>query len=169
VIRIIAISGDGIGAGKSTLAARLGDEVWSLAGALREELAQVYPGYNWWNRTQEYKASTLVPEYGEGKTLRDVLIEYGQGKCATDPCYFVKIIARKLEAAEARGEPMTIAIDDLRKKVEIDYLRGRFGKQLVLLHLDSSTAEKEPHFDNEFLSGVADYHISWQPKKTGGA
>ena len=88
--KILAISGDGIGAGKTTLANRLAPgKVRSLAAAMRTELEALYPAYDWFNKTQEYKANTLVKEF-DNKTVRQVLIEYGQTRCDKDSLYWVR-------------------------------------------------------------------------------
>ncbi len=162
MIKIFAISGNGIGAGKSTLAKKLGQEIWSLAGALRDELKHDYPAYDWYNKSQEYKANTRVKEEGK-RTVREVMIERGQVRCAEDALYWVRKLADKLEYVEKMATGLkTVAIDDVRKISEIECLKERFPGQVVHFHLLTSTAVREPMFENDELCEVADYTIRFE-------
>lgn len=153
-MRIFAISGDGIGAGKSTLAAKLSARVWSFATEMREELQRQFPKYDWFNRTQEYKDGTTVTELG--KTVRQVLIEYGQQKCASDALYWARLLADRI----ALSAPNLVAIDDLRKMCEIHHLRERFGEDVTHIHVVHAFSKPEPEFENDLLADAADYIIS---------
>jgi hypothetical protein len=162
MVRILVISGDGIAAGKTTLANKLGDEVWSLAGALRAELAYDYPDYNWENRSQEYKATTRILECGK-KSMREVMVERGQVRCSQDPIYWVRKLADKLEAVlKMATNQKTIAIDDARKVSEIEHLKSRFPNQVLHIHVINSNATHEPEFENGRLCEIADYRIGWK-------
>ena len=168
MIQLIAISGDGIGAGKSTFASKIGDTVFSLAGALRGELARKHPNYDWFNKSQAYKDKTHVPEYrgletNQLYTVRHALIEYGQIKCEDDPQYWAKVLAEKIAKEEniVTGN-VKIAIDDVRKVCEIELLKERFGSKVLHFHMTTSTAIHEPHFDNLRLAAMADYVVRWQ-------
>lgn len=163
-MKLILVSGDGIGAGKTTLASRLADQTWSLAGALREELTWLYPDYNWWDRTQVYKAETKVRECG-GKTVRDVLIEHGQAQCAKDPLHYVRKLADKLAGGARLADGVRrIAVDDLRKVIELEYLREKFP-DLLHYHVVNAAAGQEQHFQNDDLRARADYQIEWKKKE----
>jgi hypothetical protein len=133
--------------------------VRSLAWALRNELMQVYPNYDWHNKTQDYKDNTVVAEAG-GRTVRDVMIQYGQDRCLEDPLYWAK---RLIENIKANPAPV-IAVDDLRKGVELSYFKGAFPGQVTHEHLVTPTAIPEPEFENELLRKYADYHLSWARK-----
>lgn len=160
-MRIILVSGDGIGAGKSTLAKQLGDETWSLAGAMRTELQQRFPNYDWWNRTQEYKANTRVKEMGD-KTVRQVLIEYGQMMCAQDKAYWVRKLADRLEGLGHLANGVSrIAVDDVRKVLEVEHIRSRF-RDVVHYHVSNPAAVSEAEFENDKLRLIADYNIEWK-------
>lgn len=158
---ILAISGDGIGAGKSTAAKALSrGNVWSLAGALREEMQRDFPGYDWFNKGQDYKENTKVRELGVN--VRTALIDRGQIRCNEDPAYWVRKLCDKVEATDKlAGAPLIIAIDDVRKVLEINYLRDRFGKSITHIHMINRDAIYEPQFENAALAEMADYHMGW--------
>lgn len=156
---VIAISGSGIGAGKTTFAKKFGHPVWSLAGGLRYELSRIYPNYDWENRTQEYKDKTIVKEAGK-KTIRQVLVEHGQHVCATNPDHYVSILAERLKGGLA-PQPI-VAIDDVRKVLEVNFLRSKFPKtnEFMHIHIHWDKAIYEPEFENEELAKIADYIIT---------
>ncbi len=162
MIRLFLISSDGPGSGKSTLARKLGDEVWSLAGAIREDLKRQYPQYDWFNRSQEYKENTRVRELSN-KSVRDVMIEYGQAACEKDPVIWVRKCSDRL------AQSMTIAagshnycVDDLRKVCELEYLRAKFGSIVQHIHVETAGVPSEPQYENEELKRRADYVIKWK-------
>lgn len=155
-MRIIAISGDGIGAGKTYLANKLTDTRLSMAGALRQELHLKYPGYDWDNTSQTYKDATTVHE-AEGKTVRQVMVEYGQGKCVDDLGYWAKRLVSTIN--DRYFGNAVIAIDDVRKVAEIEELREAFGDQVVHIHVINLNAKFEPQFQNDSLKELADYVI----------
>lgn len=157
------ISGDGIGAGKTTLARSLGDQVWSLAGALRDELALLYPNYDWHNRTQAYKEKTIVKE-ADYRSVRQVLIEHGQAQCERDPVHYVRQIVDKLKGVSRIASGTSrVAVDDLRKVIELEYFREHLPN-VVHYHIVNPDAIPEKHFQNEELKLRADYLIQWSKK-----
>lgn len=163
-LKVFAVSGDGIGAGKSTLAKTLGAEVWSLAGALREELEQLYPGYPWFSKDQKTKETIRIAEV-ENKTMRQVLIEHGQKRCDSDPNYWVKLLGSKIQNAILSGTaPGSIAIDDLRKTTEIACLKSLAGVDVLHFHIINPKAIPEPQFENAKLAEIADYKVTWEKK-----
>jgi hypothetical protein len=163
--RLILISGSGPGAGKSTFARKMGDEVWSIAGALRAELQKLYPQYDWFNKSQEYKDNTKVAEYGEygdRKSVREVLVEYGQKKCADNPYTWVsQLSARLLDESQLLAGSRVYCIDDVRKVCELEYLRGRFIN-VTHFHLETAGVPLEPEFENDELKARADYVVQWK-------
>ena len=174
MVRIIGVSGSGIGAGKSTFCRKFADETWSLAGALRKELLSLFPEYDWFNKDQAYKESlfkkgsdllTAAGASGSGeniRTVRDALIFYGQVKCAVDPQYWVKCMAERLDERVKIGDGVVnIGIDDVRKVCEVEYLRGKYGRDFYHFHIVTPQAEKEKHFDNDKLAEMCDYQIRW--------
>lgn len=162
MVTLYLISGDGRGAGKTTAALRLADQVWSLAGALRDDLYKVLPGYEWSNRTQEYKDNTLVKEW-DNKSVRRVMTEYGQSKCKNDPQYWVRRMAYRLEGAMEFATGLTkYAVDDVRKMCELQLLKEKFGDSVLHIHVVNPDAIYEPEFENEQLAKAADYRITWQ-------
>jgi hypothetical protein len=161
LMKIFAISGDGIGAGKSTLAKKLGQEVWSLAGALRQELKNELPNYDWFNKSQEYKEVRVKER--NNRTIRTLLIERGQIRCQEDDLYWVRKIADKLvEHDKFAGAAMTVAIDDIRKVNEIEHLKEKLPGQVIHFHVCTNSAKEEPEFQNDELRQMADYIIVWE-------
>lgn len=163
-MKIIAVSGDGAGAGKTTAAQKFAQEIWSIAGAMRQELQFVYPGYDWNNKSQAYKETTRILEYGDGyEVMRTVLLEYGQQKCAeSGPCYWIEKLCDKLQASLYIADGVvTIGIDDVRKVCEIEYLHKKFPGRVLHLHVANPFAVHEPLFDAAALKDRADYVIRW--------
>lgn len=164
MVKIIAISGSGNGAGKSTLAKILSNPVWSLAGGIRQELKTEIPGYDWDNTTQAYKDKVKVKERDD-KTVRTVMIEHGQKRCKNDPSYWIKKLCNKIENGNVLLNQSIIAIDDVRKVVEIEYLKARFPTQVQHFHIKTAHAVKEKEFDNDVLEEMADYVLEWNKKQ----
>lgn len=161
-MRIILVSGDGAGAGKTVAANKFSTEVWSLASQIRAEVSKLYPAYDWWNRSQMYKNTTPVPEWSASATVRDVLFEYGQQKCDNDPEYWVRILANGVKQRALIYDAITnIAIDDVRKMCELHYLKSRFP--CIHVHVENPLAVIEPTFDAPQLKEAADYVIRFHP------
>ena len=160
-MKIIAISGDGTGAGKTFLSCKLAPEAtrFSMASYLRADLTRLYPSYDWYSKAQAYKDVTLVHE--TGKTVRQMLIEYGTSMRQQDADYWVNYllddIYYKLNNAKDR-ENVIITIDDIRFVNEIEKLRNCFATAVTHVHVISSKAKPEP-FDNDILRDLADYLI----------
>lgn len=143
------VSGDGNGAGKTTRARELAPVVFSFADAVRAECRRRYPDsqVNWFDKTAAGKVQLVAP----GKTVRDCLIEVGQSLSAEDPL----IWARAMEVNIRNCPNEVCAIDDLRKEVELDYIRKVFSHRLIHEHIIWKDAVVEPEFDNERLRILA--------------
>jgi hypothetical protein len=157
---IVAISGDGMGAGKTYLANKICPEHrLSLASYLRADLSRMYPNYDWYNKTQAYKDNTLVHE--TGKTIREMLMTYGKTRRDVDANYWINYLLDGIyyiyNNAKERNN-IIISIDDIRFVNEIERLRSSFPSSIVHMHVISSKAKSEP-FDNEALRDMADYII----------
>jgi hypothetical protein len=163
VLHVYLISGDGNGAGKTTLARRLVGEpgVRSLAQALRNEVMAEYPGYDWHSKCQRYKTETRVKEAG-GRTVREVLVDWGEGKCAVDSLHYARRLVDHLANLNRWiVGPKSVAVDDVRKLVELEHLKGHFP-EAVHIHLVNPAAGKEPQYQNDELAARADYIITWR-------
>jgi len=160
-MKILAISGDGTGAGKTYLANKLSppETRLSLAAYLRADLSRAYPNYDWYNKTQAYKETTLVHE--TGKTVREMLTSYGASKRDLDSNYWVNYLLDNLYYIYNNSKDrnnLIISIDDIRFMNEIEKLRSAFPSATVHIHVISSKAKPEP-FDNDYLRDMADYII----------
>jgi hypothetical protein len=163
---IYLISGDGAGAGKTALAEYLvgASNVWSIASGMRFELSKTFPQYRWYDKTQAYKENTLVPEYKRGFTVRDVLRDYGQEKSHHYPTYWIeRLIARLQQSRELVMGPQGIAIDDVRKVAELNYVKSKMQNthDIRHVHVENPDATFEPIFDNPTLAKLADYKMRW--------
>lgn len=161
---VYAISGDGIGAGKSTLAKLLvgSSNVWSLAGQIRADLRLQLPNYDWDNRTQDYKDTTRVKER-DRKTVRQVMIEHGQNKCKENHLHWVELLAERIVASDKLASGISaIAVDDLRKVCELEYLKRRLGANLIHFHVINPAAKSEPEFENQELAQLAEHLYMWR-------
>lgn len=160
-MRIIAISGDGMGAGKTFLSYKLATEAtrFSLAAYLRADLSRQYPNYDWYNKAQSYKDGTLVHE--TGKTVREMLTTYGASKRVIDSDYWINYLLDDLYHTVnncKNRDNLLITIDDIRFINEIEKLRSSFGSAVTHIHVISSKAKPEP-YDNDALRELSDYII----------
>jgi len=167
-MKLIVFSGSGRGAGKSSAAKKFANLTMSIAETMRKDLQERYPNYDWYNKKQDYKDTTIITEYRTGdRTLRDVMIEYGQERCQITPTYWIdRTIARLVKVQSSMGvDTLIMAIDDCRKMCEIEALRKAFPN-LIHVHLDTPAeyAILEPEFENEQLAAIADYRMTWSKK-----
>jgi hypothetical protein len=163
-MKIVVISGDGSGAGKTTLAETLGgntSSIWSLAGTMRMQLQQKYPDYDWFNTTQKHKETTIVDDYRRGYTMREAMLEYGSERCKFDKNYWVaRLVDRLQRSSSILGGP-AVYVDDLRKVDELNFFKMKFP-DVLHFHVECDTAKPEPMFDNPMLKNLADYVVSWK-------
>lgn len=152
----ILVSGDGMGAGKTTFANQIKThERYSLADQIRLELSEKYPEYPWMGKSQETK-KLLVSE--TGKTIREMLIERGQQARIENPLIWCIRLKNQLEKSFPKGA--AIIIDDVRYLNEIEYFKG-MGQPCIHFHLESENAAEEPQYDNSKLKLAADYIVRW--------
>lgn len=157
---VILISGNGIGAGKTTLAKKLGDKTLSMAGALRKELKRLYPNVDWYDKSQEYKARKMRIG-GKLQIVRDVMVKHGQMRCSNDETYWVRQLTDYLKEMDKLVlGTHRVAIDDIRKVIEVTHVRSLFPV-CMHFHVQGPTAIGEPHFENDALEKMADYIIAW--------
>lgn len=163
--RIITLSANGHGAGKTTLAEKLclGEEsfIFSIADAVRMEMQEKYPHVDFFDKSPEGKIK-LVPE--TGSTVRQLLILHGQLMSAADPNYWIDKAIQEIDRIQRKyilsnDRPITIVVDDMRKSVELAALRRHYGTRLLHLHLMYPGAVPEPHFDAPQLEKLADYIV----------
>lgn len=162
-MKLILISGDGIGAGKTTLANRLvgKEKTISLAGALRAELSSRYPLTDWWDKSQEGK-NRLVRDPGVWylRPVREAMLRHGQQQCLDHGAdYWARQLANHILQLKEINPYNTFAVDDLRRLVEVNVLRGIPGVNVSHLHVSWASAIYEPEFENAALKGLADYII----------
>lgn len=157
-MKLILVSANGYGAGKSTFASMLAGVRLSLAKAIRSELQSEYPDVDWHSQDPVYKNSHLV---SDGLSVRQMLINRGQERCVQDPEYWCKQLVKYLENP---GElMMNIVVDDLRKMIELKFFRSWAEKnnvQLEHFHIINPAAFPEPQYDADLLELEAKYLIT---------
>jgi len=162
--RIIMISGDGTGAGKTSLAENLSPCVMSIADELRKECERKHSHNVPWRAKEQHVKDAARPELG-GKSIRDILIAHGQEQCKVNgDDYWIKKLCNAINIKLFREEckPRIIAIDDLRKVVERDTFYKRFPSEVLThIHITQLGAEPEPQYENTELLALADYTITW--------
>lgn len=161
-MKLILISANGYGAGKTTFGKLFDAHIVSLAYFVRWELSFKYPEHEHLIMSREQAAKNFV--LPSGKTVRQELVELGQSRCAVDPLYWCD---KWLEATEKYlPEERTLVVDDLRKKVELDCFREQFP-DLKHFHIKYSGAIAEKVVDEhgntvdafDDLEEYADYII----------
>lgn len=162
-MKIILFSGDGQGAGKTTASKILCQDTISFASAIRQELTYKYPAYNWYNKTQSYKDTTIIKEWPVKATMRQVLYEYGQVPCKQNPSYWAEKVVDYLKNRHFIADGVSIlGIDDCRKMCEKETMLKAFPGKIYHIHVDNPDAVREPEFENEQLRATADYIIRWK-------
>lgn len=160
-MKIIFISGDGHGAGKTYLARKLTNgphQIFSIANTIRFEIAKIYRKYDWYNKNPQYKDNTIVKE--TNKTIREMLDAYGREKKAKKHLYWAIELSNSLIYAKENDKLDIAVIDDLRFVDEMVYIKKRFHKDTVChFHVVNPQAIAEPHYENDLLKNMADYYI----------
>lgn len=156
-MQVILISATGLGAGKTTLAQKFTTLTVSLADQIRAHLAQQYPNINFYNKSQEYK--NMIFDNTGGRTVRELLIEFGTHYRKTDPDVWVNLAIKKIKTVFEHNPKATVAIDDIRYLNELHRFREEFGSAVTHLHISEESATKEPQYQNEELEKVADYVV----------
>lgn len=161
-MKIILISGDGHGAGKTFLARKLTDsqqQIFSIVNLIRRELAKKYPSYDWYNKDPAFKLGTIVKE--TGKSVHQMLDTTGRERKVKDPLFWAKGLVDLLKYARDSDKLDTIVVDDVRFVDECDHLRSVFATENILhLHVVNPKASLEPSYQNALLKAQADFHIS---------
>jgi hypothetical protein len=160
-MKLIMISGDGQGAGKTFLARKLTDnqtQIFSIVNIIRQELQKKYSQYDWFNKEPEYKRLTMVEK--TGKSILQHLDELGRGKKKEDPLHWSKKMIEILKYARDFEQHDTIVIDDIRFVDEYEHLKNALRSENILhIHVANQKAKPEPHYENEKLRLLADYII----------
>ena len=152
-MRIFLISAFGEGAGKTTLAQTLvgASNVASLAGAVRSELASIYPMYNWYNKTQAYKEATVIVAAPGSPTMRGLLIRHAEAACEKDPYVWARKLAKHIKALDGLAGTSAVAVDDLRKPEELEYLRACFPNATHFHITNYNTPDSQLEFSADYL------------------
>lgn len=160
-MKIIFISGDGHGAGKTYLARKFTNgshQIFSIANTIRFEISQIYKKYDWYNKSPHFKDHTIVKE--TGKTIREMLDSFGREKKAQKKLYWAIALANSLIYAKENDKLDTVVIDDLRFVDEMRYIKDRFSNDSSChFHVINPHAAPEPHYENDRLKKLADYYV----------
>ncbi|KAB8032117.1 hypothetical protein [Fluviispira multicolorata] len=160
-MRIIFISGDGHGAGKTYLAKRIASgshQMYSIANMIRKELEKIYPKYDWYNKSPSFKDNTIVKE--TGKSVHQMLDDLGKEKKSKNNIYWAKQIVELIQYGRDTDKLDLAIIDDIRLIDEYLYIKSQFQKEHIThFHVVNHSAKPEPMYQNLELRNQADYHI----------
>ena len=159
-MKIILISGDGQGAGKTTLARKLSEINLSLADQIRHELKEEHPDVDFFDKSQAAKQAIVA---GTGNSMRTLLIERGQAARDKDPLHWVNRLVQQIKDsvttdANDPTSAYTVTVDDIRYENEVITIREAFS-DVVHMHVCESLATYEPQYENNLLSMIANYRI----------
>ncbi len=164
-MRIIFISGDGHGAGKTYLAKKIASnkqQIFSIANTIRKELAIEYPNYDWYNKSPSFKDNTTLKE--NGKTIHQMLDDKGNEKKSVNNLYWAQQIVELLKYNRDSLKLDIAVIDDVRFVDEYQYIRKQFEHEHIThFHIINPSAKAEPMYENDELKALADYHLISKP------
>ncbi|NBW81842.1 hypothetical protein EBR21_08815 [bacterium] len=167
-MKLILISGDGQGAGRTFLANKMTDnksQIFSIVNIIRRQLEQKYPKYDWYNKSAEYKLKTVVSN--TNKTIIQHLDELGRGMKKNDPLIWAKKMVEILEYARDHEKHDTVVLDDIRFVDEYEFIKDKLHKENILhFHVCWDKAKPEPNYENEKLKLLADYLVTRQSKSS---
>jgi hypothetical protein len=154
--KIIMISGNGTGSGKTTLARIVsldtGLPIVSFASVARHVLHKFYKDDAFLSKRQEDKLRIVA-----GKTVRQHLIDYCEKKREEDRYYFARLLHETMPIAGA-------IIDDLRFVAEKEFFVLRCGN---VLHYHVETLGKpENSAENQCLLRLADVLYRWHYRES---
>ena len=149
-MRIILISANGSGAGKTTLANLFNSPIVSLADGVRDELVKVYPQCKHviMSKRQEDKA-VILPS---GFSVRRELIELAEKINKENETHWCQLTGKAISKLSSD----TVVIDDVRRLTEIGYFR-LFYDNVIHFHLRCDSAMDEGRVS---LAEYADYIIN---------
>ena len=160
-MRIIFISGDGHGAGKTYLAKKIASgmqQIFSIANMIRQELEKEYPKYDWYNKEPRYKMYTVVTE--TNKTIHEMLIERGTERKKKNSNYWAKELTDVIKYHKTHSNLDFVVIDDIRFVDEYEFIKRFFSdSHITHFHVINPHAKEEIQFENNKLKELADYLI----------
>lgn len=163
-MKIVLISGDGQGAGKTFLALKMTDnksQIFSIVNIIRSQLQKIYPEYDWYNKDPEYKSKTIVRK--TKKSILEHLDEQGRGQKQKDPLIWARQMVDILNYAHDHEKHDTVVIDDLRFLDEYNFIKKSMqSEHIVHFHVCYEKAKPEPLYENEKLKLIADYLVTRQ-------
>jgi hypothetical protein len=161
-MKLILISGDGHGAGKTFLARKLAanqDQMFSIANVIRGKLRKQYPAYDWYNKDPKFKTKTIVKE--TGLSVHTMLDALGRDTKRKFPLFWAKEIVEVIAYARSSVGLELGIIDDVRFLDEYQFIRSSLADcEIVHFHIVNPKALPEPQYENEQLKKLADYLLS---------
>ncbi len=160
-MRLIFISGDGHGAGKTYFANKIASDksqIFSIANMIRKELATEYPNYDWYNKEPRYKIYTIVKE--TNLSIHQMLINKGNEKKQKNNIYWAKQLVEIILYNKEFLDLKIAIIDDLRYLDEFEFIKRYLQNDLIThIHIINPHAKPEPNYENEKLKELSDFQI----------
>lgn len=148
-MKIILISANGIGAGKTTLASLFNAPVLSLADGIRNELSKIYPHHHSFIMSRKQVDKDII--LPSGKSVRSELIQLGESRRQSDPSYWSRLASKDI----AKMNSDTVVIDDIRIMPELSWFQLHYAN-VTHFHLKYKDALDEGYDD---LEKYADYVV----------
>lgn len=148
-MKIILISANGIGAGKTTLANLFNAPILSLADGIRNELAQIYPQHRSLIMSKNQRDKDII--LPSGKSVRGELIQLGENRRQNDSSYWSRLVGKDI----AKMNSDTVVIDDIRIMPELSWFQLHYA-DVTHFHLKYKDALDEGYDD---LERYADYVV----------
>jgi hypothetical protein len=135
--KIICISADKEGAGRTYLADRIGHRA-SLTDFIKKDLQTRYPGHLWFMLSNEEMSRMIVEE--TGKTMRVMIFEHAKEGRSIDPLMWIKKIAKFIDKNDDAVDAPFI-IDDVNFLNEKKFLEREYPDRLIHIHMKIKDVE----------------------------
>lgn len=112
----------------------------------------------------KFRINVFIPTSEEKEIIRPMLIGYGSAWRNIDIDHWVKITVDNIEYDLKHNENIIPVIVDIRFENELEYIREKYGKDLIHIHIDRYDAIV-PTFEEmhniDAVSDKANFYIKW--------